>query len=458
MTPYTIEGPIGFPGHVFGGFADTEVLAQHGYVEEEYFIAGTATPFVPVGELTPDGRWTTERGPEQPFRTRVIVHRPLDAARFNGLVMAEWSNVSTFNDISNAVNEVFYRDGYVYAAITTQRAAIHGLDSEENTGLRRLQPDRYSTLDVPGDDLSYDIFSAVAHCLMRSAPTGGAELLPGLAPRHLIATGESQSSARLVSYINAVYQHDHVVSAFAPCVMVGGGSELYAAEIVPGESKQDYNRRFFSRIVPTAIRTDQAVPVLIMQSETEARMGRLQAQPDSEWLRVWELAGSVHGSSCDTGYRPDVSARDGVRDPFARGTAKMVRFMPTMAAAGIALAEWADRGRPLPAHPRLQRGDEPGSLRRDEYGNVLGGVRLPEVEAPVAVYDSMANPAMGTRTPLPADVVRSLYPTRDDYVAGVRAAADICVAGGVLTAVDAERYVRAAVDEDFAGEQQWPEP
>lgn len=456
MTTYTIEGPLSppnTPGHIFGGFADPGLLKAHGYVEEEYFVSGEATPFKPTAELTPDGRWMTVRGAAQPFKTRVVVHRPLDPARFNGLVMAEWSNVSTFNDISNAVNEVFYRDGYIFAAITAQRVAIYGLDSEPNTGLRQLQPERYGSLDIPGDDLSYDIFSAVAHCLMRSAPTTGADLLPGLVPTHLIATGESQSSARLVSYINAVYQHDQVVSAFVPCVMVGGGSELHAAEIIQGESKHDYNRRFFSRIIPTTIRTDQAVPVLVLQSETEARMGRIKAQPDSEWLRVWELAGSVHGSSCDTGYRPDVSARDGVRDPFSYGTAKMVRFMPTMAAAGIALARWAAVGEPLPSYPRLERGDEPGSLRLDEFGNARGGVRLPEVEVPVAVYDSTVNPAMGTRTPLPTEVLESLYPTPEDYVSKVRAAVEACVAGGVLTAASGAIYVQAAIDSGVPGKE-----
>src|SRR3546814_2426152 len=41
---------------------------------------------------------------------------------------------------------------------------------------------------------------------------------------------------------------------------------------------------------------------------------------------------SVHGSACDTGYRPSVAERDGIRDPVGGADARMVRFMPTMAA------------------------------------------------------------------------------------------------------------------------------
>src|SRR3546814_4270903 len=126
-------------------------MAAHGYIEEEYFVAGTAQSFRPVGELGRDGRWQVVPDRRAPYKTRVIVHRPKDPAKFNGVVMAEWTNVSTFSDLSNAVNESFWQSGYVYVAISAQKVGIDGLDavpvsrSEEHTSeLQSLMRTQYA--------------------------------------------------------------------------------------------------------------------------------------------------------------------------------------------------------------------------------------------------------------------------------------------------------------------------
>src|SRR3546814_14731585 len=84
-------------------------------------------------------------------------------------------------------------------------------------------------------------------------------------------------------------------SAFMPCVLVGGGSELTNPEIIPGESAADYNKRFFARIVETTIRDDLDTPILILLSETEARLFRVPPQPDAAKPRLWGVAGAVPG-------------------------------------------------------------------------------------------------------------------------------------------------------------------
>jgi hypothetical protein len=63
-----------------------------------------------------DGRWQVVPDGTASYKTRVIVHLPKDPDRFNGILLCEWANVSTFNDISNAVNERFHASGYAYAA------------------------------------------------------------------------------------------------------------------------------------------------------------------------------------------------------------------------------------------------------------------------------------------------------------------------------------------------------
>ena len=67
-----------------------------GYVEEEYFLEGTrcSTPWLPRATTAHDGRWdVVEREPSR-FRTRFVVRRPVDPARFSGNVVVHWNNVS----------------------------------------------------------------------------------------------------------------------------------------------------------------------------------------------------------------------------------------------------------------------------------------------------------------------------------------------------------------------------
>lgn len=441
-----VEGPVtgGKRGQIHGGFFGDD-LAAHGYVEEEYFVSGTATSYKPVGDLTPDGLWTVTPEKTAPYKTRVIVHRPKDPAQFNGVMMCEWTNVSTFHDVSNAVNECFYKSGYVYIAVSAQKVGVEGLESAPEGSLHDWDPDRYGSLHIPGDGFSYDIFTQVCRALADPRARTGVDPLPGLKVKGSIATGESQSAARLCSYINAIHPVAKFFSAFIPCVMVGGGSELYTADVIPGESKEAYNKRFFARIVPTTVRNDLDVPILIMESETEAQVYRVPIQPDAKWLRVWEIAGAVHGSSADMGYRADISQREGFSDPMGKYKDRFVRFMPTMASAGLALLRWKAGGDPLRKMPRLLVGDKPRTIATDANGNGLGGVRLPEVEVPTSVYMTKIGPAgMGSVSRIPDDRLRVLYPTDKIYLDEMRAAVDWCLVEDVIPDWRAQEYLEMA--------------
>src|SRR3546814_13962814 len=109
-------------------------MAAHGYIEEEYFVAGTAQSFRPVGELGRDGRWQVVPDRRAPYKPRVIVHRPNYPATFNGVVMAEWTNASTFRDLRHAVNESFLQTRYVFLALSSQKSGIAGTGAVRVSG------------------------------------------------------------------------------------------------------------------------------------------------------------------------------------------------------------------------------------------------------------------------------------------------------------------------------------
>src|SRR5262245_46049183 len=93
----SITGPV-VGGKQGKAFNLPEVdLAKHGYVAEEFFLDGTATAY----ELAPgttqgsDGRWKLRKRPDAaPFRTRILIVRPVDAKQFNGSVIVHWQNVT----------------------------------------------------------------------------------------------------------------------------------------------------------------------------------------------------------------------------------------------------------------------------------------------------------------------------------------------------------------------------
>src|SRR5215468_2671169 len=90
-TGARLEGPV--PGDPFLMVGDLDQGAA-GYVREEWFLEGTAHAYSLSGERRTDGRWEAGRASHAPFKTRIVVYRPEDPARFNGTVLVEWLNVS----------------------------------------------------------------------------------------------------------------------------------------------------------------------------------------------------------------------------------------------------------------------------------------------------------------------------------------------------------------------------
>src|SRR5262249_40429549 len=82
----TLTRPItgGSRGWPFG--AAIGDLESFGYIEEEWFLEGEATTydFVPGTEASFDGRWEIEAVGAVPYRTRMLIRRPVDPARANG--------------------------------------------------------------------------------------------------------------------------------------------------------------------------------------------------------------------------------------------------------------------------------------------------------------------------------------------------------------------------------------
>ena len=139
--------------------------AAVGFVQQEFFLSGTATSFRNLNELGRDGRWEAEPAETADYRTRVVVYRPIKEEDFSGTVIVEWMNVSEGFDLPYgwALSHVeALRSGHAWVAVTAQRAGIEGTDDAIFPFyLRAADPERYASLEHPGDSFSYDMFSQV---------------------------------------------------------------------------------------------------------------------------------------------------------------------------------------------------------------------------------------------------------------------------------------------------------
>src|SRR5262245_25666717 len=177
-----VTGPVTGGAHGWPFSLPMFDLDAIGCVAEEYFLEGTATAYraAPGAELGIDGAWDVEPSREAPFRTRMLVVRPRDAARFNGVVHVSWQNVTAGFEIG-APDEDLLTDGCAWVSVSAQRVGVEGMTGTERFALRGWDAERYGSLQHPGDDFSFDVYTQAARVLAAST-------LGGLEPRMLVAT------------------------------------------------------------------------------------------------------------------------------------------------------------------------------------------------------------------------------------------------------------------------------
>jgi hypothetical protein len=299
---------------------------------------------------------------------------------------------------------------------------------------RAWNPGRYGSLDVTAggtvndDSLSFDVFTQAGRAVPRA--------LGPLKPRLVLATGHSQSATRLRTYYNSIHPLAQTYDGFVMHGIFG----------------------------TTTLRTDIPTPAWKLQSETDAVgfFGPTTRQPDSEFIRTWEVAGTTHGDwklivehgplrIRDVGAPPD----DYPPGPAlcAGPTFSRIPFHMTQAAAYDHLARWAGQGKEPPsAAPIELAATSPPTAVRDENGDALGGIRLPTFAIPTAT-DSGANTGPGfcflhgVHQPFGQAKLDALYPSRHAYLASIAKATarslrdgHIALPGALATVLDAARF------------------
>ncbi len=342
VAPIPTAVEVSGPGEFFETFMDDhddatktnipakDIYAKFGYEAKEYFVSGT-----------------TSSG--MPYKTRIVIRKPRDNAKFNGLILAESMHPSG--------NPWVFHFTQTYA----MTAGVIGLEVLTSTpaGLAAANEARYKDLVVP-NGAANDILAQVG-ALIKSDRKDNP--LSGLAVRKMILTGSSASAAVAQNYLT----NAHMAQRLA------GMKPIYDGFMPTSANGQ----------IPVL-----DVPTILVPTMRETFAGNGTTQPDNEKLRVYEFAGMAHiDSRVAGGYYPDPCKYPISRYPMGA----------EMSVALDKLFAWVDKG-VAPPHadrfyvdfnpdnkPKLDR--EKGSLLAlDEFGNVRGGIRNTYVDVPVKSF------------------------------------------------------------------------
>jgi hypothetical protein len=470
-----VTGPIVGGSHGWPFAAAGEGRLPPGYIEEEYFIEGDAVQYalVPGGAYAHDGRWdVVEREPSR-FRTRFLVRRPVDPARFSGTVVVNWNNVSLGFDyvgrLRDEESEVIASGG-AWVGASVQKVGLDGLPGAERRGLIGWDRERYGTLSILHDDASFDIFTQVADAIGPDRPGASAgagvgvgagvdtvDPMGGLVVERLLAAGESQSACRLATYYNATQPVTQRFDGFLLIVYAGGGTRVEAAGPGPALDSIPKDLRSVINILPFGshrLRPDLATPALVLNSETEVLWYLPVRQPDTGTHRLWEVAGTAHldggfGEGMEAEWQRDFG--EVVSLPLIEAVAgppNTLSYGPAANAALRHLWSWMKDGVPPPEQARVELAAQSASggqpeLLRDELGNAIGGIRLPDFAVPTATHvGASVGPVpdlAGTSTPFSSERLHALYLDHAAYVERYDRAVDEGLAKGFLLEEDAQR-------------------
>jgi hypothetical protein len=353
VTPIPVAVEVTGPGAFFETFMDdhddaknvqipaNDTYARFKYEAKEYFVSGTSNG--------------------QPFKTRIVIRKPADNGKFNGLILAESMHPSGNPWVFHFVQLYAMTNGLIGLEILTSAAP----------GLVASNEARYKDLVLPNGSAN-DILAQVG-ALIKSNHKDNP--LNGLAVRRMILTGSSASAGVAQAYLSSAHM------------------AMRLPDMKP----------IYDGFMPTSANGQIPVldvPTILVPTMRETFQGGGTMQRDNDKLRVYEFAGMAHIDSRVAGaYYPDPCKYPISRYPMGA----------LMSVALDKLFAWVDKGIAPPHADRFYvdlNEDSPVKvslndktmLAMDEFGNVKGGIRNTYVDVPTKSFHV---PNEGADPPVP---------------------------------------------------------
>ncbi|MBV1687927.1 hypothetical protein KRR38_09625 [Novosphingobium sp. G106] len=468
--------------------APAAILEAAGYVEEEYFLSGSANTY----DWTGSGHGVKIVAGPGKYVTRILVMRPRESAGFGGNVEVTVLNASLNLDFGGPTDFArMVRQGDVWIGITTKAVTANAL--------KKFDPVRYAPLD----------WSNPAPAERRCAQ-------PTMIPTYMAGSKEEMEAALrsgvknswpesedglvwdMLGQLGLLLKSEHrsvILPGFSkPWVFMSGISQsaIYIRTWIAGfhdryrtpDGKPVYDG-YLAIVGPAMIRINQCaadvplddplqkivppnVPFISISSEGEMWQARYTHQPDrftrGGGMVTYEVAGASHRAADVPGLAPDMISFPPPADLMKAGFQMPAPGAQRASAAGSVpndfvwqplvrgafhnLEQWARAGIRPPQAPGIEL-DANREIRRDEHGNAMGGLRMPYIEAPVASHTGYLTAGgmggvTGAKTPFALAELSRLYPDHNAYVAKFSAATDRLLAGRWISAEDAGAMTAAA--------------
>ena len=247
------------------------------------------------------------------------------------------------------------------------------------------------------------------------------------------------------------------------------------ASSVPALHSPKHRRPTTAAPNPTTIRSDLGVPVLEFETETDVYNSNLTDRlhyGNPKWFRLWEVAGSSHYDYYGLAIGPNdtgngqgaVENLAAMQNPTRTPAGGFNCAVPintggthwALDAAVYWLNRWVVDGTPPPRAPLLATTHvSPVVYKLDANGNAIGGVRTPQVDAPIAALGSQGNSGgfcflFGSTVPYSAAHLASLYKTHGQFVSAWARAIHRDRAAGFLLPADAVELLHSAAVSQVA--------
>jgi hypothetical protein len=401
-----VTGPILPASGAFDPAAGTNYESR-GYVQEEYFIEGTANEYELVD---PDNTnsfavQVTLDGADLPYKTRILVRHPADHNLFSGNVIVEFMNPSGGYDIATAwacfYNQIM-RNGDVWVGVTCKNTILYSTCTWPQ-GLKVFDYGRYSSLFFSRDRAqAWDIFTQLG-ALLKSSDSSNPLLQAGLSLSNvkLIGHGYSQTGGYLITYINFFHNNAKIGSDFiydgylasaaaGPIWINDDGVSACVPSMGFGPYPATDPRRAIQPCGVPVIHTLTQTEIAIPSPDMNAIITR-RADSDTDLFRRYEIAGACHKGAGSPGPTDaDLVKTMGYVCPwccYLTHSDFPVQYIHN--GILVNMENWVRDGTPPPKGDLIEL-TSAGLIAKDDYGNAKGGVRTPYVDVPVKTYAPMS--------------------------------------------------------------------
>jgi hypothetical protein len=466
----TVKGPIPVTAESYPLMASVKLqtlvdLPAAGYVEEEFFVSGRAN----VYDWGTDGRLNVKTA-GAPYTTRILLRRPVSPQRFSGNVVVEIANAARrfdFNFTWGVSHDHLMENGDAFVVITIAQANLDGLkafDAARYAPLSMANATPAEGCAAPGraggapqtspfeEGLQWDILSQLG-ALLKAPPAGGP--MAGFTVQRVYMTAYD---GVLATYMAAIHPNARLASGrpvYDGYIQHRHPALARIRRCAPAPAADDPRQTLRSLDVPL-IRIVPETDVLTLY-----RFRREDSDAPNDRYRLYEVAGGAHADGAFYPYQPSVADLKKIGSPypylaswpFHNQCEPEMLLMKTpintyvLDAALANLTRWVRDGVAPPKATRISvdaGGTPKSSFVRDQFGNVVGGVRTPYLDIPIATYHTTAKgetfcPELGRVEPFGWARLVRVHGTPQGYVSKVTQSVDRLVRERWLTESDGKK-------------------